>query len=146
MACPYNLIEEMFRNRYARPSADCEVFEEDGIVYVRDPDADDSSPDLSTEYVLKHVGLYCRRVIWARVYRNAVTHHELNCACSRSAIANVGKLTRPDDFVFYFGKHKGKKITEVPMDYLLWAAANIDGRTQVKIKAFLDYLKRDQKN
>ena len=41
-----------------------------------------------------------------------------------------------------FGKHRGKRIDAVPLDYLLWAAANADGIGARMRQAIRDELDR----
>lgn len=42
------------------------------------------------------------------------------------------------DFVFWFGKHKGKMFKDIPKDYLIWVRDNIDNKKlRIKIERFL---------
>jgi len=47
----------------------------------------------------------------------------------------LGKID--DNFIFTFGKHKGKKICNVPAQYLLWAERNIENLSQ-RIRDYID--------
>ena len=48
-------------------------------------------------------------------------------------LENLGKT------ILWFGKHKGKALDQVPMDYLEWAKNNLsDPRTKKKIAVYLD--------
>lgn len=52
--------------------------------------------------------------------------------------------TRPDpysNFIIPFGKYRGRKIKDVPVDYLLWLLDNFDGlrdQTRTIIECYLD--------
>ncbi len=48
------------------------------------------------------------------------------------------KITSPEDVVLPFGKHKNKKLSEVPVDYLQWAAKNFDSKWRITIQNYLD--------
>lgn len=41
-------------------------------------------------------------------------------------------------FQLPFGKHKGKKLSEIPKDYLEWAIKNMDGNIKRKIEVYLN--------
>lgn len=41
------------------------------------------------------------------------------------------------EFQVYIGKHKGKKLKDIPRDYVEWLAKNTDGRIAIKAKQFL---------
>jgi hypothetical protein len=41
------------------------------------------------------------------------------------------------DFEMPIGKHKGKKLSEIPKDYLDWANKNMSGNLKRKIEAYL---------
>jgi hypothetical protein len=46
--------------------------------------------------------------------------------------------SKAQETVLYFGKHKGKKLADIPVDYLEWCVDNIsDKNTKRKIVAYL---------
>lgn len=44
------------------------------------------------------------------------------------------------DFVLNIGKHSGEKISNVPINYLLWFAENLSTKYPLVAKKILDYL------
>jgi len=56
-----------------------------------------------------------------KFFSNGTKHIEIVCPnCSQSY--GFKKSAKNDDFVLMFGKHKGKKITELPDSYLDWCS------------------------
>jgi len=52
-------------------------------------------------------------------YSNGTEHLKGTCPICGST-TTLPKKKEFKDYVFFFGKHKGKNITEVPEDYLIW--------------------------
>jgi uncharacterized protein (DUF3820 family) len=53
------------------------------------------------------------------VYSNGTIHIKGKCLeCGNERL--LPRDRERNEYIFYFGKHKGKNITEVPLDYLKW--------------------------
>jgi len=67
--------------------------------------------------------------------------HILRCAKCRNSFGSLPhKVDEQNvgDFVVYFGKHKGQKLSEIPVDYLKWCAENLkDEKIKTRIKLYL---------
>lgn len=68
--------------------------------------------------------------------------HMLKCTCG-TAIAEIPKVISMQelgDLEMPFGKHKGRRLNEIPRDYLAWCVANLDGNKSIhkKILAYLE--------
>lgn len=68
--------------------------------------------------------------------------HQVFCGgCGKSLCASLPHKISQDtvcDFTLYFGKHKGKKLSEVPVDYLKWCLENLkDDKVKKRIEVFL---------
>lgn len=105
-------------------------------------------PDLTDEKLeLHHKATCCgnfERVIFTMLTSNDKIQHTAYCAwCAhkfigaiRHKVDDIGSITIP------FGKHKDKKLSEIPKDYLSWCADNFkEGNLKDKITT---YLKSDQ--
>lgn len=55
-----------------------------------------------------------------RTFSNGLVHSWGTCSGCKTQRALPQHKT-PEGCILWFGKHKGKNITEVPTDYLLWA-------------------------
>jgi len=70
-------------------------------------------------------------------------NHEAYCGdCAKVIAPSLRHLLAAESLaqqVFYFGKHKGKKMSEVPRDYLEWCALVVsDQKLKAKISAYLN--------
>lgn len=108
-------------------------------------------PDLTDPKLELHVKGSCcgmfERIIYS-VFKNDFTgrgkqvSHYAYCAwCGHQLSAGLrSEVTKESssEFQLYFGKHKGKKLSEVPKDYLEWCLKNLkDEKVKRKIEAFL---------
>ena len=70
------------------------------------------------------------------IFKNGITHIKVECA-------DCGKFLKwqkkpSSDFTLWFGKHKGKCLKEVPLDYLKWLKNNNSNEKLVnRINEFL---------
>ena len=67
--------------------------------------------------------IFCKKEVeWKtaeRIFANGTRHIQGTCfECGYTKLLPQEKI--PEECIFHFGKHKGKNITEVPTDYLLW--------------------------
>lgn len=52
-------------------------------------------------------------------FKNGTTHLRIDCkACGR--FIQYAPTSSDEDFKMPFGKHKGKRLVEVPKEYLVW--------------------------
>lgn len=58
----------------------------------------------------------------------------------RGQIIENMKLTPAKDFILPIGKHSGEKLTNVPINYLMWFAENLSDKYPIESKKILDYL------
>jgi uncharacterized protein (DUF3820 family) len=120
-------------------------FLRDDLYFIIDQRGDGSSPNIDDADIRLKEWLVSgdTKVCWSRVYSNGVTHHEFyvmhyGAAGSECKVGSFEKLVDDlGDVVLYFGKHKGKKLSEVPKDYLKWMAENTENKINRKIKAYL---------
>lgn len=66
----------------------------------------------------------------------------LNCRCSRTL---PKKGVDPQEAELFFGKHKGKKLKEVPTSYLEWLYenANLNHSMKTRVRAVIDTNKQN---
>lgn len=72
-------------------------------------------------------------------FKNGTKHLREECPNCRSFIRFAVQpldLNSVDEFVFTFGKFKGKKISEVDHNYLSWCANNFDNNLGEKIRNY----------
>jgi len=71
--------------------------------------------------------------------------HYLFCQCCGKNICELPHAMSKEsvgDFSLYFGKHRGKKLNECPVEYLKWCAENLtDQKIKKKINFYLDSIK-----
>ena len=80
--------------------------------------------DLVKKETCKHRCIDCKKItvweIWEVVHRNGMNHTKGECKeCGQQKL--LPKERTYEESILYFGKHKGKNITEIPPDYLVWA-------------------------
>ncbi|MEK6880071.1 MAG: hypothetical protein AABY22_10705 [Nanoarchaeota archaeon] len=87
---------------------------------------------------------YCKKETeWKteeRIFSNGIVHIQGTCLdCGNKRI--LPKERSYEECILYFGKHKGKNITEIPTDYLVWSLEEnlISGGTARKT---IQYLKQ----
>jgi hypothetical protein len=135
------IVKEVFwEKRAQKPKEPMRVTRQNGDTHCVDDGADDTAPDKTWKYYVEHKDAGHQLLIWTRVYSNDVTHHELYClSCGHSKVGSMPKAQTGEDFVLYFGKHRGKRASEVPRDYLVWCSKNLQEKMSAKIKAYLDH-------
>ena len=70
------------------------------------------------------------------VFKNGITHIRVECLECKKFIK--WKEQPVQNSKLWFGKHKGKKISEVPTDYLEWYRDNGDNKKLIrKINKYL---------
>lgn len=62
-----------------------------------------------------------------------------NSSCGSTGNDNLPVILNGPTYILKFGKHKGKMLQEVSMEYLKWAILNIDGST---VNMFIRELQR----
>ncbi len=81
--------------------------------------------------------LCCGRELSERekIFSNNTKHIQLFCSiCGKKY---EFKSQPVEDFILYFGKFKGKKLSETPREYLLWCLENLnDKKIKEKIQEF----------
>ncbi|MFH2018624.1 MAG: hypothetical protein ABII98_01390 [bacterium] len=87
--------------------------------------------------------IFCKKVVeWKKeelVFKNGTKHIRGTCPLC-GYIKYLPQEKSFDKHIFYFGKHKGKNITEVPKDYLEWCLKEdiVGGGLRLAIKAFIN--------
>ena len=71
------------------------------------------------------------------LFKNGITHIKVECCdCGRFI---KWKPQSSSDFKIWFGKHKNKRLKEIPIDYLNWLKQNNDNKKLVnKINDYLE--------
>jgi hypothetical protein len=110
-----------------------------------------AKPDLNDEKLELHQKASCCGTFLRVIYtifnqdhtgRGRTQAHHAYCAeCGHKfsgALAHHVTKDQASEFQIWFGKHKGKKLAEIPKDYLEWCLKNIeDDKVKRKIEAFL---------
>lgn len=107
-------------------------------------------PDLKDEKLQLHKKATCcgnfERVIFTRAIANKTIQHTAYCAwCAHKfegPLKHKMDISKLDAITIPFGMHTGKKLSEIPKDYLLWCSKNFkEGNLKEKI---VEYLKLTQ--
>lgn len=87
--------------------------------------------------------MYCKQVVeWKKhnmIFKNGAKRIKGTCPlCGYTKY--LPDLLPVEERIFNFGKHKGKNITQVPKDYLLWCINNdvIGGGMKIAAKYYLN--------
>lgn len=74
----------------------------------------------------------------------AEAHYGFCADCGRKlsgALPHAKTKDGLEAFVFYFGKHKGRRMADIPKDYLVWCSENLrDEKIKKKIQAYLSHV------
>ena len=101
---------------------------------------------------MKHKCIFCKKetewkVLRERIFSNGTKHLEGQCEeCHRVKLLPQEKPL--EEYTLFFGKHKGQKITEIPIDYLKWCIESdtVGGGTAWAILKLLEQKGVDIKN
>ena len=89
--------------------------------------------------------LYCNHCeqnqtikITEKTFSNGTKHLSSSCDYCGTFIKFIMQDIPPEEFYMPFGKYRGKKMKEIPRDYLEWGIKNLKGSVAERMKLILN--------
>lgn len=69
-----------------------------------------------------------------QVFKNGTVHIREECKSCKKFIRYVPQKVDTENYILYFGQHRGKKLKDIPRSYLEWVVKQEDFYCRKRIK------------